>query len=579
MNSRRIERRTPTADATLPDTLHPILRRIYAARGVLTAADLNHALTALHDFRGFRGMREAVALLAECLHRDLHILIVGDFDADGATSSALGVRALRALGARQVDYLVPNRFEYGYGLTPEIVAIAAQRHPDLIITVDNGISSHAGVTAARAAGMHVLVTDHHVPGTTLPDADAILNPNLPGDAFPSKCLAGVGVMFYLLLALRAHLRESEWFAQQVIPEPNLAELLDIVALGTVADLVPMDHNNRVLVAQGLARIRAGRSVPGIQALLEIARRDSKQITAGDLAFAVAPRLNAAGRLTDMSLGIECLLTDDPLRARELAAKLDELNHQRRDIEARMQEDALQALDDMGFNAADPDLPFGLCLFHEEWHQGVVGLVASRVKERVHRPVIAFARAEDGSLKGSARSVPGMHIRDALEAVDTRHPGLITKFGGHAMAAGLTLSESHFQQFVEAFDGEVRGWLKDGDLEGALHTDGELEPEYLTLECAELLRDAGPWGQGFPEPSFDGVFRLLERRVVGNGHLKLMLAELYSNLRVEAIAFRQNGDPLPSDCQKVRIVYRPDVNEYRGERRLQLLVEYLEPVVP
>ena len=576
MSPRRIEPRRPVADAALPDSLHPLLKRIYAARGVRSAAELDQTLTALSDFSGFRGLNEALALLEDCLRHDRRILIVGDFDADGATSATLAVRALRKLGARHVDYLVPNRFEYGYGLTPEIVALAIQRKPDLIITVDNGISSHAGVSAARAAGVRVLITDHHLPGATLPEADAILNPNLPGDEFPSKCLCGAGVMFYLLLALRARLRSVSWFVERGIPEPNLAEFLDIVALGTVADLVPLDHNNRVLVAQGLARIRAGRSVPGIRALLEIARRDSQQLTAGDLAFAVAPRLNAAGRLTDMSLGIECLLTDDPLRAQELAARLDELNHQRRNIEARMQEDALRTLERMGFNAADPGLPFGLCLFNEEWHQGVVGLVASRIKDRVHRPVIAFARADNGALKGSARSVRGVHIRDALEAVSTRHPGLLGKFGGHAMAAGLSLMAGNFETFASAFDAEVGRRLPPDDLAGVIHTDGELEPEFLTLECAELLRAAGPWGQGFPEPVFNGVFQLLERRVVGNGHLKLTLAEPVTDVRVEAIAFHSTGEQLPPECKQVHIVYRPEVNEYRNERRLQLVLEYVEP---
>ncbi|HKV96684.1 MAG TPA: single-stranded-DNA-specific exonuclease RecJ [Gammaproteobacteria bacterium] len=579
MTHRRIEHRIPAADVSLPDTLHPLLRRIYAARGALTAADLDHALSALHDFRGFHGMHAAVGLLAECLQQDLNILIVGDFDADGATSSALGVRALRALGARHVDYLVPNRFEYGYGLTPEIVALAATRNPQLIVTVDNGISSHAGVTAARAAGMRVLVTDHHLPGATLPDADAILNPNLPGDGFPSKCLAGVGVTFYLLLALRAHLRESGWFTQRAIPEPNLAEFLDIVALGTVADLVPLDHNNRVLVAQGLARIRAGQCVPGIQALLRSAQRELGQVTAEDLGFAVAPRLNAAGRLTDMSLGIECLLADDALRAGELAARLDALNRERRAIEAQMRAEALRAIDQMSLNAEDATLPFGLCLFNTEWHQGVIGLVAARIKDRMHRPVIAFARAEDGQLKGSARSVAGVHIRDVLEAVDTRHPGLITKFGGHAMAAGLSLAAQHYEEFARAFDAEVRDWLKAADLDGVLYTDGELEPEYLTLECATLLRTAGPWGQAFPEPSFDNVFQILERRIVGDGHVKLTLAEPRSHAQVDAIAFHPVGAQLPMDCRQVRVVYRPDVNAWRGETRLQLLVEHIEPVVP
>lgn len=579
MSQRRIEHRVASSDVALPGSLHPLLQRIYAARGVQTAADLDQALSALHGFQGFHGMREAVALLHACLRDDQRILIVGDFDADGATSSALAVRELRKLGARHVDYLVPNRFEYGYGLTPEIVALAVQRQPHLIITVDNGIASHAGVAAARGAGIRVLITDHHVPGASLPDADAILNPNLPGDGFPSKNLAGVGVMFYLLLALRAHLRAELWFASRGLSEPNLAEYLDIVALGTVADLVPLDHNNRVLVAQGLARIRGGRAVPGIRALLQIAGRRESRLSAADLGFAVAPRLNAAGRLTDMSLGIECLLCDDDSRAHALAVQLDDLNHQRRDIEARMQAEALGALDAMGFNAGDPTLPLGLCLFNAQWHQGVIGLVAARVKERVHRPVIAFAPAEHGSLKGSARSVPGLHIRDALQAVDTRAPGLITKFGGHAMAAGLSLPAEHFQRLAQAFDAEVRRRVSLDDLALVIHTDGELEPEYLTLACAELLRDAGPWGQGFPAPCFDGVFRLLERRVVGSGHLKLMLAEPHTGLHVDAIAFRQNGDALPADCRQLRIVYRPEVHEFQGERRLQLLVEYLEPVVP
>ncbi len=577
MKPHRIERRIPLAGTHFSESLHPLLRRIYAARQIHNDADLDNALSALYDYRAFSNMEQAVTLLANCLEQQQRILIVGDFDADGATSSALGVRALRRLGATQVDYLVPNRFEYGYGLTPEIVALAAERKPHLIITVDNGISSLAGVQAARTAGIRVLVTDHHLPGPELPDADAILNPNLPGDAFPSKHLAGVGVMFYLLLALRARLRADNWFVSRGIPEPNLAEYLDIVALGTVADLVPLDHNNRVLVTQGLIRLRAGRCVPGIRALLELGKRNLERLTAADLGFAVAPRLNAAGRLTDMSLGIECLLADDPAQASELAARLDTLNHERRHIEARMQEDALRALQKLGVDAADPMLPFGLCLFDEEWHQGVVGLVASRVKDRVHRPVIAFARTEDGTLKGSARSVKGVHIRDALEAVSTRHPGLIAKFGGHAMAVGLTLAADAFETFAPAFDAEVRRWLTAQDLAGVMHTDGELAPELITLETAVMLRMAGPWGQGFPEPSFDGVFQLLERRIVGEKHLKMALAEPVTGLRLEAIAFNQDGAQLPPGCTQVRIVYRPDINEYRGEQRLQLLVDAIEPV--
>ncbi|HET7651049.1 MAG TPA: single-stranded-DNA-specific exonuclease RecJ [Gammaproteobacteria bacterium] len=570
-----MERRPIAREAKFDRPLHPLLQRVYAARGLHSDGDLDQSLSSLHDFQGFGGMRAAVELLADCLKHARRILVVGDFDCDGATSSALAVRALRRLGAKDVDYLVPNRFEYGYGLTPEIVALAARREPALIVTVDNGISSIAGVAAARAAGIRVLVTDHHLPGTGLPAADAIVNPNLPGDGFPSKSLAGVGVVFYLLLALRARLREQDWFASRNIPEPNLADFLDIVALGTVADLVPLDRNNRVLVAQGLARMRAGRGIPGIRALLEAGKRDASRITATDLAFTVGPRLNAAGRLTDMSLGIECLLTDDLSRARDLAARLDELNQERRGIEVQMESEAMQILAGMGLHDDDPDLPFGLCLFDEAWHQGVVGLVASRIKDRVHRPVIAFARADDGTLKGSARSVRGLHIRDALEAVSTRHPGLVEKFGGHAMAAGLTLGADRFQPFAEAFDAEVRLRLAADDLTGVIHTDGELAPDWLTLECALMLRDAGPWGQGFPEPSFDGEFRVLERRIVGGAHLKLALMSP-GNRRLEAIAFRQTGDHLPVDCERVRIVYRPDVNEFRGEQRLQLLVDYIEP---
>jgi single-stranded-DNA-specific exonuclease len=575
MKVRRIERRS-VPQIPLPESLHPLLRRLYAARGVADAASLDLALTALADYRQLGGMDAAVRLLAGALDGQRRILVVGDFDADGATSTALLVRALRRLGAEHADYLVPNRFEYGYGLTPEIVALAAERKPDLIITVDNGISSHEGVRAARSRGIQVLVTDHHLPGATLPEADAILNPNLPGDAFPSKTLAGVGVVFYLLAALRAHLHDSGWFTARAIAAPNLAEYLDLVALGTVADMVGLDHNNRVLVTEGLRRIRAGRCIPAIRALMTIGKRDLKRINASDLGFTVGPRLNAAGRLTDMSLGIECLLTDDEARAQELAARLDELNHERRDIEARMQQEALAVLAHLDFSADDPALPMALSLFNEDWHQGVVGLVASKMKDRLHRPVIAFARADDGSYKGSARSVKGMHIRDALEAISTRQPGLIAKFGGHAMAAGLSLEAGRFETFRDAFEEEARRWLTPADLEGVLLSDGELPAEDFRLETAELLRSSGPWGQAFPEPVFDGEFRLLERRVVGTGHLKLVL-EHPGGLRCDGIAFGQTGEHIPATCQRVRIAFKPDVNEYRGERRLQLLVEYIEPL--
>ena len=576
MKLRRIERRVTPTGTSLPESLHPLLQRLYAARGLLSAADMDLTLATLADYRSLGGMERAVTLLAGALAQGQRILVVGDFDADGATSSALLVRVLRRFGASQADYLVPNRFEYGYGLTPEIVALAAERRPELIITVDNGISSNAGVAAAKARGIRVLVTDHHLPGATLPEADAILNPNLAGDTFPSKSLAGVGVVFYLLTALRAKLRESGWFTARNLGEPNLAEHLDLVALGTVADLVPLDRNNRVLVAEGMRRIRAGRCSPGIRAIMETGNRDLKRLSAADLGFTVAPRLNAAGRLTDMSLGIECLLTDDLGRARALASRLDELNRERRNIEARMQQEALASLAGMDFSNEDPELPVGLTLFNPDWHQGLVGLVASKVKDRVHRPVIAFARADTGGLKGSGRSIRGFHLRDALEAVSTRHPGLMGKFGGHAMAAGLSLEESRLEEFRTAFDAVARRWLNPDDLAGVLHTDGELPPEYLDLASAELLRDAGPWGQAFPEPLFDGEFGLLDRRIVGNGHLKLVL-EHAGGMRCDAIAFGQTGEHLPAGCRKVRVAYKPDVNEFRGERQLQLLVEQIEPL--
>ncbi|MDO8595120.1 MAG: single-stranded-DNA-specific exonuclease RecJ, partial [Sulfuricaulis sp.] len=503
-----ISRRPPGESGNLPADLHPVLRRIYLARHVTSAEELEQSLDRLIPPAQLKGIDQATALLADALQRQRRILIVADFDADGATSCALAQRALHSLGARDVRYLVPNRFEYGYGLTPEIVALASQQSPELIITVDNGISSLEGVADARRRGIDVLVTDHHLPGAALPMATVIVNPNQPDDNFPSKNLAGVGVIFYVMLALRAHLRESGWFAQQNIPEPNLARLLDLVALGTVADVVPLDYNNRILVAQGLKRINQGHyfnrtnevglhSCAGIAALLRVAGRSPQRVTAMDLGYVVGPRLNAAGRLTDMSLGIECLLTDDSAAAQDMAGKLDALNRERRTIEATMQKQALAAIASLHLDMAT--LPRGLCLFDESWHQGVIGLVASRIKEHTHRPVIAFAPVSDSEIKGSARSVPGLHIRDALDAVAARHPHLLSKFGGHAMAAGLTLQHAHLEAFREAFDEEVSRHLSDSDLQGRVISDGELTGEELSLPVAELLRAAGPWGQGFPEP--------------------------------------------------------------------------------
>ncbi len=562
--------------AGLSGELPPLLARIYAARGIASTDELDCSLAKLLSFDGLLGIDAAVDLLAQTLREGQRILIIGDFDADGATSSALGVRALRAMGAAQVDYLVPNRFEYGYGLTPEIVAVAVARKPDLLITVDNGIASLDGVAAARALGMRVLITDHHLPGEALPAADAIVNPNRPGDAFAAKGTAGVGVVFYVMLALRARLRETGWFAERGIDEPNLASLLDLVALGTVADVVPLEHNNRILVAQGLARIRRGQCCPGINALIHVAKRSPQQLVAADLGFALGPRLNAAGRLEDMALGIECLLADDPDAALLLAQRLDELNRERRDIEAEMKAEAMLILDEMEL-AEDAGLPVGLCLFEPHWHPGVIGILASRVKDRLHRPVIVFAESGEDEIKGSARSVPGLHIRDVLDAVAKRHPDLLSKFGGHAMAAGLSLAKADLDRFSRAFDEEVRRHLDAGDLRHEILSDGELSAAELNLPLAESLRAAGPWGQGFPEPLFDGVFDIVKRRIVGENHLKLLLRIPDSEQIIDAIAFNTVDHDWPADTRQVELAYRLDVNEYNGRRSVQLMVEHIQVV--
>ena len=568
-----IQRRPLTATGDLPSDMDPVLHRIYRARQVTSAQELEQSVERLIPPACLKGTAQAARLLADAIERRLRLLIVADFDADGATSCALAVRALRALGAQDVHYLVPNRFEYGYGLTPEIVRLAAQRKPDLIITVDNGISSVAGAEEARRRGIEVLITDHHLPGEALPPAAVIVNPSQPGDDFPSKSLAGVGVIFYVMLALRAHLRETGWFAQRHVAEPNLARLLDLVALGTVADVVPLDHNNRVLVGQGLRRINQGAACAGINALLRAAGRSPERATAMDLGYVVGPRLNAAGRLTDMSLGIECLLTDDPDAAQAMARELDALNHERRGIEARMQQQALAAVEHLHLDQAA--LPRGLCLFDESWHQGVIGLVAARIKERVHRPVIAFAPAGGDEIKGSARSVAGLHIRDTLDAIATRHPLLLSRFGGHAMAAGLTLRRADLESFRQAFDEEVSRHLSEDDLQGKILSDGELGTEELTLSLAELLRTAGPWGQGFPEPLFDGCFDVLNQRVVGERHLKMTLRVPGQTKVVDDIAFNSVREgPVPAYA-RIRAVYKLDVNEYQGGRALQLIIEYLE----
>ncbi|HVW68248.1 MAG TPA: single-stranded-DNA-specific exonuclease RecJ [Steroidobacteraceae bacterium] len=574
MNLRIVRREWVQQDgAALSSELHPVLRRIYVTRGVRTAADLDTSLERLLPIGTLEGVPPAVDLLIQ--HRSGRVLVIGDFDADGATSTALMVRALKAWGFASVDFLVPNRFEFGYGLTPEIVALASERSPTLIVTVDNGISSITGVASAREKGIDVLITDHHLAGSELPQANVIVNPNLSGSTFGSRSLAGVGVAFYVMAALRRSLD-----AQMLTPPgaPSVAEFLDLVALGTVADVVPLDVNNRVLVTQGLRRIRAGRCVAGIRALLDIAGRRNADLTATDLGFAVAPRLNAAGRMDDMTIGIQCLLCDEPNAAQGLAARLDQLNQERRAIEARMQTEALAAVSRL----RDPGPRFvhrsGVCLFDESWHQGVVGLVASRVKERVRRPVIAFALASDDTLRGSARSVPGIHIRDVLDAIAATEPDLISKFGGHAMAAGLTLERSRLDRFARAFDREVARWAERGSAADAVETDGELSVQEIALETAQALRAGGPWGQAFPEPCFDGVFAIKSSRVVGDRHLKMWVEVPRTGRSFDAIAFNhvEERDRFVPPEGSVHLVYRLDVNEYQGERRLQLLVDHVLP---
>lgn len=561
----------------------PVLDRIYQSRGVQSADQLDYLLASLARPGDLHCIEAAVNLIHRGLVENWHICIVGDFDADGATSTALALRCLRQMGAENVSYLVPNRFEYGYGLTPEIVDVAAQRSPELIITVDNGISSVAGVARARELGIRVLITDHHLPGSQLPEADAIINPNQPGCLFPSKNLAGVGVIFYVMSALRKKLEEENWFVGRGINKPNMASFLDLVALGTVADVVPLDFNNRILVAQGLQRIRAGKCVPGIEALMQVANKPREKTVASDLGFTVGPRLNAAGRLDDMSLGIRCLLTDSESEALAIARELDDLNRDRRLIEGAMQQEALKILEDFSLNNESTDeqqnWPNGLCLYKEDWHEGVIGILASRIKDRLHRPTIVFASSENGGLKGSGRSVPGVHLRDVLDQVAARNPGLLSKFGGHAMAAGLSIETGNLEEFQKAFDACVTDCMGGNGFEAELLSDGELCEADFCLDLAQQIRNGGPWGQAFPEPLFDGRFRLLQQRVVGEKHLKMLVTpNEYSGMVLDAIAFHADVDFWSgTDLQHVMLAYKLDINEYRGNRSLQLIVDYMEPV--
>jgi len=561
--ARPVSVRPPVADITaLTEAgVDPVLQRIYAARGVRSVEELDYGLGGILPVSSLTGIGEAVELLLA--HVDKRITIVGDFDADGATSTALVMRCLNEFGINDVGYLVPNRLRFGYGLTPEIVRVAAERQPDLLITVDNGVSSVEGVEVAHQLGMKVLITDHHLPGTKLPAADANVNPNLVGSTFGSPNLAGVGVAFYLMAALGRALENGGRTGAARLP----AKYLDLVALGTVADVVRLDHNNRILVNQGLARIRAGRSVPGITALFNQARRSAARAVSTDLGFVAGPRLNAAGRLEDMSVGIECLLTDDVNVAAGFAVQLDEINRARKDIEARMRDEAFAYVDKMEAR----NLPPCVCLYDESWHQGVVGLIAARVRERCDRPVIAFAREKAGLLKGSARSVPGVHVRDLLEAVSTIAPGLIERFGGHAMAAGLSLAEENITRFSELASQALNERYPDADFSGTILTDGELQEEKLSLEFARMLREGGPWGAGFPEPVFTGEFNIVEQRTVGENHLKMRVQRGLGGKPIDAIAFNQAG---PAYRGPVQLTYRLDVNEYRGFENPQLMVEQI-----
>ncbi|GGP45690.1 single-stranded-DNA-specific exonuclease RecJ [Shewanella saliphila] len=573
--SHKIVRRPQVDDSHLPTSLPPFLKQLYARRGV-TETDCELVLTKLLRPETMKGLSEAAVLIADAMAAEKSILIVGDFDADGATSTSVCMLALKMMGAHKVDYLIPNRFDYGYGLSPEIVAVAYSKSADVLITVDNGISSIEGVAAAKLLGMQVVVTDHHLPGHSLPNADVIVNPNQPGCEFASKSIAGVGVAFYLMSALRAELRQRNWYQQYHIAEPNLGTLLDIVALGTVADVVSLDANNRILVNAGLQRVRSGRCRVGITALLEVAKRSPEKMVAADFGFAVGPRLNAAGRLDEMALGVETLLCDDMMRARRMAAELDGLNQERRELETGMQQEALKSLQQVSLN--EDDLPWGIAIFQEDWHQGVIGILASRIKDRYHRPVIAFADAGEGEIKGSARSIKGLHMRDLLERINSLHPGMITKFGGHAMAAGLSLKADTFEPFKQAYDNAVRDILEYEQLTGELLSDGELPTELISLDTALTLRNAGPWGQSFEEPLFDGVFRVVQQRIVGEKHLKLLVETPCGTLMLDGIAFNIDLTIWPdATIQQARIVYKLDVNEFRGNQTVQLMVDYIEPL--
>lgn len=555
---------------------HPLLDRLYRARHIKNTKELDRTLKSMLNPNQLYGIDQAVNLLVEAYQQQQKIVIVGDFDADGATSTALSVLALRQLGFSDVDYLVPNRFEQGYGLSIPVAEMALEKGVQLLMTVDNGVSSFEGIAFLKEKGIRVLVTDHHLPPETLPPADAIVNPNLSQCHFPSKSLAGVGVAFYLMLAVRAKFRELGIFTAET--QPNFTDLLDLVALGTIADVVPLDQNNRILAYQGLMRIRARRCRPGIIALAEVSNRNVEQFTSSDLGFCIGPRLNAAGRLDNMSIGVELLLANEMPKARELALDLDELNQTRKEIEAGMKLEAIKICQNL--TALFKELPYGITLYQPDWHQGVLGIVSSRVKDQYHRPVIAFTQDSEGILKGSARSIEGLHMRDVLERIHSQHPNIILKFGGHAMAAGLSIREEHFADFQHIFNQTVADWLDEEHLQGVIWTDGELNSNEFNLETAELIKSVGTWGQGFPEPCFDGEFKILDQRAIGQNknHLKMLLEPKQGGVLLDAIAFNINTRLYPDlSIKQARLAYKLDINEFRGNRSLQLLVDYIEPI--
>ena len=576
MSNKKIIHRKIPGNINLPDTIHPVLRRIYASRNIKTSKDLDYSLSSLIPFDKLSGINDAVNLLRGMIEENRRILIVADFDADGATSCALAIRGLTTMGAKDVIYVVPNRFEHGYGLSPEIVNVALEYDPDLIVTVDNGISSIQGVEYARKNGVKVLITDHHLPSDKLPNADVIINPQLLGDKFPSKNLAGVGVIFYILLALRAKLKEENWFEKNNIDYPNLANFLDLVALGTIADLVPLDKNNRTMVTHGLRLMKKNKSKVGINALLNQSGRQLSTLTSTDLSFAIAPRLNAAGRLTDMSLGIECLLTDSEESAVEIAKKLDRLNMERRQIQNDMQEQALVELEKYSHSASE-EIPNSICVYNEDWHQGVVGILASKIKEKFNRPVVVFASENENTLKGSARSISELHIKDVFDEVARLSPELLLTYGGHAMAAGLTIEKKQFDNFSSTFDKVVSKNISSEKLENKYITDGELSDDDFTVPLALAIQNSGPWGQSFPEPTFAGQFEILDKRIVGGNHLKLKLQSSNNNMKLDAIAFNTTDKNWPSKSEQILTTYRLGINEYQGNSKLQLFIEHIEPV--